>query len=145
MVLLNKKARFDYDIQETLTAGMSLLGWEVKSITHGSASLKGAWISIRAGEAWLQNFDVTPWKFSQEVQNSHREKKLLLKKREILKLETKMRDKNYTIVPLKVFTQNGFLKCEIGLAQGRKKYEKKQVLKERAEKKTAQKAMKHFL
>ena len=145
MVLLNKKARFDYDIQETLVAGMSLLGWEVKSIAHGSASLKGSWISIRDGEAFLQNFDVTPWKFSQGVQDTYREKKLLLKKQEIARLETKMRDKNYTIVPLKVFTQRGFLKCEIGLAKGRKKYEKKQVLKERSEKKDAQRAMKHFM
>ena len=145
MVLLNKKARFDYDIQETLVAGMVLLGWEVKSIAHGSASIKGAWISIREGEAWLQKFDVTPWKFSQGIQDTYREKKLLLKKREIEKLESKMRDKNYTLVPLKVFTDRGFLKCEIGLAKGRKNYQKKQVLKERSEKKSAQKAMKHFL
>ena len=142
MTIENRKARFDYDIIDTFVAGIVLEGWEVKSIRNNSASIKGAWVTIRDNEAWLENASVSPWKFSQGEQKKIKPRKLLLKKTEIKRITQKFKEKNYTAVPLKIFNQNGFLKCEVALVKGRKKYEKKQVLKERSEQRAARQAMK---
>ena len=79
MAIENRKARFDYEILDTFIAGISLEGWEVKSIRAGSANLKSAWVTIRDGEAFLENFSVSPWKFSREIQPEKRSRKLLLR------------------------------------------------------------------
>ena len=140
----NRKVRFDYEILETFEAGISLLGWEVKSLKAKNANLLSAWVQINHGQAILRNFKITPWRFSQDEQDPLRNRTLLLHKKEIERLESKMREKNATVVPYKIYLKKGRLKCEICLVKGRKKYEKRQVLKDRTTKREAQKMMKQF-
>lgn len=142
MAIENRKARFDYEIIDTYTAGMVLEGWEVKSLRANAGSIKAGWITIRDDEVWLENASISPWKFSRGEQKKIRPRKLLLKKAEIKKIQQRFKEKNYTAVPLKIFNQKGFLKCEIALVKGRKQHQKRQVLKERSERRTAQQAMK---
>ena len=140
----NKKARFDYELIEEYEAGIALLGWEVKSVRARTGNLKASWCKIKNGEIWLEGFKLAAFKFSSDPQDLVRAKKLLLNKKEILRLENKLREGNFTIVPLKVFLTRGKIKCKIALAKGRKKYQKKQVLKDRTLKREAEKAMKQF-
>jgi len=144
MAIDNRRARFEYDLLDTFTAGLVLQGWEVKSLRAGHANLRAAWVSLRNGEAWLENCSVTRWRFSNDVQDESRSRKLLLQKRELRKIEQKTVERGTTIVPLKIFDDHGHLKCEIAVARGRAKHEKKQVLKERAMDRSARQAMKNF-
>lgn len=144
MAIDNRRARFEYDLQDHFTAGLALQGWEVKSLRAGHANLRSAWVSLRNGEAWLENCSITRWKFSNDVQEESRSRKLLLQKRELRKIENKTADRGTTIIPLKIFDEKGHLKCEIAIARGRAKHEKKQVLKERSMDRTARQAMKNF-
>jgi len=145
MVVDNRRARFEYELLDTFTAGIVLLGWEVKSVRAGTANLKSAWVTIRDDEAFLENFSVSPWRFAHGiVQEQNRSRKLLLKKNELRKISQKFNETGHTIIPLKVFSDRGFLKCELAVARGRKKHEKRQVLKERSEKKIARQVMKNF-
>ena len=120
----NKKAFFHYDILDTFVAGMVLRGSEVKSLRAGRGSLVGAFVTVRDGEVILKNFHIPKWEFSQENIDPLREKKLLLRKREIRKIQKKLDEKGLTVVPLKVFFQRGYAKVEIALAQGKKKHDK---------------------
>lgn len=140
----NRRALFEYEVMDTFTAGLMLEGWEVKSLRAGHANLKSAWITIRNSEAWLENCSISPWRFSQEIQPAERSRKLLLHKKEIEKIERKLKEKGHTVIPLKIYDLRGKLKCEIALGKGRKKYEKRQVLKNRATERTARQAMKQF-
>lgn len=143
MILLeNRKARFNYDIVQTIEAGLVLEGWEVKSIKARSANLKPAYIYIENGEAVIRNFHISPWRFGQGEQNSLREKKLLLHKKELLKLESQMSEKKVALVPLKIYLSKGKIKCAVGVGKGRQQHEKRQVLKERTMDREAQKAIK---
>ena len=144
MAIENRKARFDYEIIDTFVAGISLEGWEVKSIRAGSANLKSAWVVVRNGEAFLDNFSISPWKFSREIQPEKRSRKLLLHKKELKKLETKSSEQGNTIIPLKIFDFNGHLKCELAVARGKRKYEKRQALKNRAMERTVRQTLKNF-
>ena len=144
MVIDNRKARFDYDLKDSFMAGMVLQGWEVKSMRAGHANLRAAWVIIRDGEVWLENCSVSRWKFSQEEQEESRSRKLLLNQREIKKLIRETAEKGTTIVPLKIFSERGYMKCEIAVAKGRKKHEKKQVLKARDDERRAKRIMKDF-
>lgn len=144
MVIENRRARFEYDLQDHFTAGLVLQGWEVKSLRAGHANLRAAWVSLRDGEAWLENCSITRWKFSNNVQEESRSRKLLLQKRELRKLENKASERGTTIIPLKIFDEKGHLKCEIAVGRGRAKHEKKQVLKERAMDRSARQTMKNF-
>ena len=91
------------------------------------------------------NFKISPWKFGNtEIQNELRKKKLLLHKKELIKIEKKIKEKKISVVPLKIYFKKGKIKCLIGLGKGRKRYEKKQVLKDRSLKREAQQAMKNF-
>jgi SsrA-binding protein len=145
MILLeNRKVRFDYEIIETVETGMVLFGWEVKSLKTKNANMKSAWVKIKNGEAFLKNLKIALWRFSREEQDPLRERKLLLHKTELLRLDAKMREKNLTLVPYKIYLKKGRIKCEICLVKGRKKYEKRQVLKERDQKREAQKMLKNY-
>jgi SsrA-binding protein len=145
MILLdNKKARFDYEILETFSAGLVLAGWEVKSLRTKNGSLRSAWIKVRTDGLWLENAKIPIWPFSSEAQEIEHPRKLLLKKKEIERLNVKVKDSRATIIPLKIFTKGPHIKCEIALAQGRRKHEKKQVLKDRATKREAQHMLKAF-
>lgn len=130
----NKKAYFDYNIEDNYTAGIVLLGSEVKSIRKKDVSIKEAYCHIEGGEMFLKGMHIAEFKESGKYQNhdTTRDRKLLLNKKEITKLETKVAQKGMTIVPLKVFiTNKGLIKIEIGLASGKKQYDKRQTIKDR--------------
>lgn len=129
----NKKAFFDYEILDRVIAGISLLGPEVKSLRAARGSLVGAFISIRDGEAFIKNFHIPKWEFSQESIDPLRDRKLLLKKREILRLQKKLDEQGFTVVPLSVFFKNGYAKAEIALGKGKKQYDKRATIKKRDE------------
>lgn len=146
MILLeNRKARFDYELTDTLEAGLVLAGWEVKSLRRKEGNLKGAWVNLKNGEAWLINCKITPWKWGKMgEQDPMQPRKLLLHKKEILKLTGKQQEQKMTVVPLKIYLSSGKIKCELGVGKGRKRHEKKQVLKERSLDRQAKQDLKRF-
>ncbi|MCR9130952.1 MAG: SsrA-binding protein SmpB [bacterium] len=126
----NRKAFHDYSIEETFDAGIALQGTEVKSIRQGNASFTDSYAFIRDGEVWLKEFYIKP--FEHGSYNNHdprRERKLLLNKKEIRELEKGTQQKGNTIVPLKIFFKNGFVKVQIGLAKGKKRFDKRDSIK----------------
>lgn len=131
---INRKASFDYEILETYEAGLSLLGFEVKSIRGGRASLVGAFVVIRAGEVYALNMNVPPYQPGNTPANyeSTRTRKLLLKKSEISELIGKTEKTGLTIVALKLYNKGGKLKLQIGLAWHKKKRDKRTALKKKA-------------
>ncbi len=130
VVCTNKKARRDYHIEETLEAGLVLKGAEVKSLREGRANLTDAYAWIQDGEAWLSGLHISPYPHGRrEEQDPDRDKKLLLHKYEIRRLTGKTRQKGYTLVPLRVYFRRGYAKVELGLARGKKLYDKREDLK----------------
>lgn len=126
----NRKAYHDYTIEETFDAGIALQGTEVKSIRQGNASFTDSYAFIRGGEVWLKEIYIKP--FEHGSYNNHdprRERKLLLNKKEIRELEKGTQQKGNTIVPLKIFFKNGFVKVQIGLAKGKKRFDKRDSIK----------------
>jgi SsrA-binding protein len=129
----NKRAFFDYSISDPLIAGISLTGPEVRSIRSAHASLQGAFVTVKDGEAYLLNAHVMPLKTNAAHLPSEmqiRTRKLLLKKRQIDDL-IQAKQQGYTIVPLKILTKGRFIKVEIALAKGKKQYDKREVIKKR--------------
>jgi len=129
----NKKAFHDYEILDKFEAGMSLVGSEVKSIRAGRVSLKDSFVEIQKGEAFLLRCHISPYLeasiFNHEPE---RKRKLLLNRREIHRLDQKVKSRGFSIVPLQVYmTDKGLFKIEIALVRGKREYEKKQKLKER--------------
>lgn len=129
----NKKARFDYEILETYDAGIKLFGHEVKSIKRGSVNLQGSFVIIRGGETYITNTIIPAYQAGNLTPNHELERplKLLLKKKEILELQERLHNKGLTIVPLKLYNNRGLVKVEIGLVRGKKKYDKRYVIKKR--------------
>lgn len=143
-LVVNKKALFDYDVIETHEVGIVLCGTEVKSLRKKQANLKGSWVNIQNGELWLLNMHIAPYAYSQNNHPPIQNRKLLMNKKEILRLEQKKREKNYTLIAIKIYGKGNYIKVEIALAQGRKKFEKKQVLKDRDTKRDVQQQIKRF-
>ena len=132
LVCQNKKARFDYFIDEVLEAGLVLLGPEVKSLREGRASLVDSYARVKKGEVFLYNMHITPYSYAHHVGlDPVRTRKLLLNKREIRRLIGKTVEKGYTLIPTKVYFTKGRAKIEIALAKGKRKYDKRQALKEK--------------
>lgn len=134
MILLeNKKAFFDYEILEQIKAGLELLGREVKSLRLKQGSLAGARVIIRGGEAFLLGMAITPYQTKNKSGETadQRNVKLLLTKKEISYLAGKAEERGLTIIPLNIHTLGKKIKTEIGLARGKKKYEKREKIKER--------------
>jgi len=128
----NKKARHDYFIEETYEAGIKLLGSEIKSIRSGKVTVNDSFVNFRGGEAFVHNLHIAKYDFSSIFNHEEtRPRKLLLHKKEILKLFAKTREQGYTIVPLKVYLKEGLCKVEIGLAKGKRDYDKRESLKEK--------------
>jgi len=142
----NKKAFFDYEIEEKYEAGIVLKGWEVKSIRGGDVSLKESFCFVSKGEIFLKNAHIAPYKMgvSYEKQEERQDRKLLLNKREINKLIGKTKEKGLTIVPLSLYLKKGKIKLEIALAKGKKLYDKKQSLKEKDLKREAERDMRNY-
>ena len=133
-IATNRKARHDYNILETYECGMVLVGTEVKSLREGKASLVDAFATIDDGEVWLRNLHTPEYSRGHWTNHSPRRvRKLLLHRREIDTLTGKVRDGNKTLVPLSLYFKNGHLKCELGLAQGKQAYDKRQDIKRRTE------------
>lgn len=139
----NRQAYFNYHIEDKYMAGIILLGTEVKSIRDGKLSFNDAFCLFDNGELWVRGLYIA--EYSHGTVNNHiavHDRKLLLNKRELKKLQLKLKDKGYTIVPLKVFfSDKGFVKVEIGLARGKKLHDKRETIKNR----DLDKEMKRFL
>ena len=132
LVCQNKKARFDYFIDEVLEAGLVLLGPEVKSLREGRASLVDSYARVKKGEVFLYHMHITPYPYAHHLRlDPVRTRKLLLNKREIRRLIGKTVEKGYTLIPTKVYFTKGRAKIEIALAKGKRKYDKRQALKEK--------------
>lgn len=132
IVCQNKKASHDYFIDEVMEAGMVLLGPEVKSLRDGRANLVDGYARVRNGEVFLHNMHITPYAYTHHLNlDPKRTRKLLLNKKEIKKLIGKTKEKGYALIPLKVYFKGSRAKVEIGLARGKKKYDKRQSLKEK--------------
>lgn len=132
MRIENRKAKYLYNIIETYTAGVVLLGSEVKSIRQGNVSLSNSYCEIIGGEIFVVDMHISNYECSREKFDPKRQRKLLLKKTEINKLIGKISEKGYTIVPLSLYFNNrGIVKIEIALCKGKKKYEKKEKIKKR--------------
>ncbi|MBQ9033741.1 MAG: SsrA-binding protein SmpB [Lachnospiraceae bacterium] len=133
LVANNKKAYHDYFIEEKYEAGIELFGTEVKSIRLGKCSIKEAFVNIDRGEAFIEGMNISPYEkgniFNREPL---RKRRLLLHKREIMKLAGQVQTKGYTIMPLQVYFKNGRVKIEIGLARGKKLYDKRDDLRKKA-------------
>ncbi len=143
IIVENRKVYRDYEIAEEIEAGMELLGWEVKSIKNGAISLKDAFVKFENGEAFLLNAYIAPYKYAGLLPcNPERKRKLLLKKSEIKRLMGKVKERGFTIIPLKVYLKGRWIKILIALARGRKKYEKRQILKEREIKREIERELK---
>lgn len=141
LVCQNKKARYDYFIDEVLEAGLVLLGPEVKSLREGRASLVDSYARVKKGEVFLYNMHITPYPYAHHVQlDPVRTRKLLLNKREIRRLIGKTVEKGYTLIPTKVYFTKGRAKIEIALAKGKRKYDKRQALKEKEMKRDMEEA-----
>jgi len=127
-IIQNKKARFDYTIEDKFEAGLVLRGWEVKSIRAGGASIKESHIFVRDGELFLLNANITPLKTASthEKVDPTRTRKLLMHKHEIMRLIGRVEQAGYTLIPLDMHFKDGRVKLEIGLGKGKKLYEKRQ-------------------
>lgn len=132
MKIINKKARFKYEILDRAEAGIVLTGAEVKSVRIGHISLAEAYVKIREGEVWLVGANISPYKFADNKNyDPTRSRKLLLSKKEILGLEQKMEAKNLVLAPAAIYTKGKRIKLEIALAKPKKRWEKKETLKRR--------------
>lgn len=142
----NRKAKYDYFIDETLECGIELRGNEVKSIRFGKASIKEAWVSIENGEMVIKQMHITPWETSNRYDVSEvRERKLLAHKAEIRKLSRAVQRDGYTLVPLKVYlSDNGKCKVLVGLCKGKKNYDKREAQKERDIKRSINEKLKRY-
>lgn len=129
----NRKARFDYEILETLTAGIELLGLEVKSLRSHAANLEGAYVTIRGGEAYLMQASIPPYQplNTPSDYDPMRVRRLLLTKKEIRALADIETGKGLTIVPLKVYNKGPKVKVDIGVVRGKKKFDKRETIKKR--------------
>ena len=132
MEIVNRKARFNYFIDKEIEAGIALSGTEIKSIRNGSANFNDSYVIIRNNEAFIINMYIAPYKDGTYFnKDERRNRKLLLHKEEIKKLDTKMKEKGYTLVPLKLYFKNNKVKILIGLARGKKLYDKRETIKQR--------------
>lgn len=140
-VSTNRKARYDYHIEEVYEAGLVLTGTEVKTLREGKASLVDGYAAIVKGEAWLENVHIP--EFFQGSWTNHstrRRRKLLLTRHEILKLKDKTAESGLTLIPLSIYFKDGYAKVEIALARGKKDYDKRQTLREAQDNREAARA-----
>ena len=143
LIAKNKRAYFDYFIEDEFLAGIVLVGSEVKSIRQGHISLVNSFVSVIGGEIYLKNAFIKTYENSKAfVVDENRDRKLLLNKKEIAKISEKVKTKGYTIVATKVGFVNGFVKVEVALAKGKKNYDKKDCLKQKDISRDAQRELK---
>lgn len=140
----NKKAYHDYEILDTFEAGMALLGSEIKSLRNHGGSLQDAYVDVKDNELWLMNSTIATYKFAAGYAHKDRRKrKLLMHRREILKLKKQIAEKGVALIALSIYLKKGRAKIKIAIAKGKKAYDKRAKLKEKAQKKEIQKAIKY--
>ncbi len=143
VIAQNKKATFDYFIEEMIEAGIVLKGTEIKAIRAGRMNLKDSFARISGGEIYLHNAHISEYEQGNRYNHEPtRARKLLLQKKQINELFGKTQQKGYSIVPLKVYLKNGFAKVLIGLAKGKKNYDKRETLKRQDAKREVERALK---
>lgn len=133
-IVVNKQARFDYDLLETFEAGLVLTGPEVKSVKAGSVQLKGAFLDIRGNSLWLKNAHISkypPAAGAQKEYDPTRDKKVLVHKHELNKLIGKKKSDGLTLIPVSIYLKGDLIKLEFAVARGKKKYEKREAIKKR--------------
>lgn len=133
MELSNRKAYHEYFFEATYTAGIVLAGTEIKSLRLGKASFNDSYCLFDRGELWLKSLHISEYAYGTYLNHQPmQERKLLLNKKELKKLENKAKEKGYSIIPLKIFiNEKGFAKVEIGLGKGKKNYDKRETIKQR--------------
>ena len=141
----NRKSRFEYNIEERLEVGLSLLGTEVKSLRQGRSTITEAYIRFENNEGWLVDAYIPPYPQAGTLQNHEpkRRRKLLMKKREITFWARKAAERGYSVIPLQLYFHGPLIKLEIGLGKGRKNYDKRQKLKEQTDKREAARALRN--
>lgn len=143
IVAQNRKAFHDYFIEETLEAGMVLTGTEVKSLRDARANLMDSYVLIKDNEVFLFNCHISPYTHGNIMNHDPvRTRKLLLHKKELVKLQAKAAQKGYSVIPLKIYFKDGRAKTEIGLAKGKKQYEKRETIKKKEADREIERAMK---
>ncbi len=142
-LVLNRQARFNYEILEKVEAGISLVGTEVKSIREGKANIKEAYADIRGGEAWLIGAHINPYSHGNITNHDPlRERKLLLNAREIDRLQGKIMEKGLTLIPLRLYLKGRLVKLELGVGRGKKLVDKREDLKKKDQEREVQRALK---
>jgi len=145
IIASNKKAYYDFEVLEELEAGIVLTGPEVKSLRESRVSFTNAYALIVEGIPILRYLHISPYKFADNKNyNETADRKLLLNKKEILKLESKLNTAGLTLVPLSIYFKKGLVKVKLGLVRGKKAHDKRNVLKERAQNMQAKKAIKYY-
>lgn len=143
LICNNKKAYHDYFIEEKLEAGLVLQGTEVKSLRAGKADLNDSFMLVRDGEAYLHNLNISHYEFgNRQNHQPDRNRKLLLHRREIERLYGRIREKGLSVIPLRLYFKDGLVKVEIGLAKGKKLYDKREVLKSKDSQREVAQALK---
>ena len=144
MEIINRKARFDYEIEDEYETGIALKGTEIKSIRNGKANIKDSYAIIRNSELYLLNSNVSIYEEGNRFNHEEtRTRKLLMHKKEILKLRDKIEKEGYTLIPLKMYFKGSKLKVLIGLAKGKKNYDKREAIKKRDTEREMQKIIKY--
>ena len=139
IIAKNKKARFDYHILDTYEAGIVLKGAEVKSIRQGKVSLSDSFAQIVGGEIFLFNMHISPYGKAQDSIDAKRDRKLLLNKREIRKIEGKLKNKGLSLIPLELYIKKNLVKTSIALVKGKEKYEKREKIIKKEQKREIKK------
>jgi SsrA-binding protein len=143
VIATNRKARYQYRFDATYEAGLVLRGSEIKSIRAGRVSLQEGFVLIEGGEAWLVNVHIAQYDpASSQNHEPRRRRKLLLHRREIDRLQSRVQEKGYTVVPTKLYLKDGRAKVEIALARGKKQYDKRQTIAKRDSKRQVERALK---
>ena len=139
----NRKAHHNYEILETLESGIVLLGTEIKSLRDHGGNLQESYVVFHHGEAYLKNSSIAPYKFGNIYNHEERrERKLLLHKRELLRLKSVIEEKGLTIIPLGMYLKHGLVKVRLGVAKGKKAYDKRAAIKARQAKREIDRSMK---
>jgi len=142
VVATNRKARHDYEITETIEAGLVLQGSEVKSLRAGLVNLKEAYVQFRDGEPWLVGCHISPYSFARGGgHDPDRDRKLLLHRREITRIGAKVAERGLTLVALRVYFKEGIAKLELGLGRGRAHYDKRRALRDKEQKREIDRAI----
>ena len=134
LIATNRRARFDYDVRETFEAGLVLVGSEVKSLRNNGASIGESYAAIKEGEVWVTGMHIPPYSFARDGGHEPlRPRKLLLHRREIDRISSRVAERGLTLVPLRLYFRKGMAKMDLALAKGRSKVDKRQVIREREE------------